>query len=397
MLRRLDKYIISETLTPMFMTLGVAALLLLLERMLRLFDFVVNQGGPVEVVFRLLINLVPHYMGLALPIGLFIGILVAYRKLSMSSELDAMQANGLSLFRLVRPVMYLTFVMMIINTILIGYIQPHSRYNYYSLVFDLRSGALGASVKVGDFVQLGDDIVLRIDESQNNGTDLIGVFLERTLKSGKKIAITAERGGFFAAEGGQHVILRLNDGKLVDFEQEKDKPRVLTFKQQDIVVDLPGFAEFRQRGEVHLELTLDELWTQLNTLEPTDKNYHTIRGALHWRIMHILTFLIIPFLALPLGITNKRSPSGTGIVIGISIMILYNELMEVAQRKVFSGGSPYSSIWLLFGLYALIAARLFYVRTYKVGEDPLAWMNSISGKVKDGLNWLIKPWRKEWQ
>ena len=68
MLNRVDRYLIGKITLPLVATLSVAALLLLLERMLRLFDFVVNQGGPVEVVFRMLGSLVPHYLGLALPI-----------------------------------------------------------------------------------------------------------------------------------------------------------------------------------------------------------------------------------------------------------------------------------------------------------------------------------------
>ena len=60
MFNRLDRYIVRQVLGPLIMTLSIAAMLLLLERMLRLFDFVVNQGGPVEVVFRMLGSLVPH-------------------------------------------------------------------------------------------------------------------------------------------------------------------------------------------------------------------------------------------------------------------------------------------------------------------------------------------------
>ena len=94
MFDRLDRYIIRETMTPFWMTLGVAALLLVLERMLRLFDFVINQGGPVDVVFSMLATLLPHYLGLALPIGLFLGILLAFRKLSLGSELDAIRSEA---------------------------------------------------------------------------------------------------------------------------------------------------------------------------------------------------------------------------------------------------------------------------------------------------------------
>ena len=105
----------------------------------------------------------------------------------MSNEdavLEAMRASGVSLLRILRPVFMLTVAMMALNVALVSYIQPFSRYNYFGLVFDLRSGALGASIKVGEFVNLSDDMVLRIDESRDNGAELIGVFLERTEKIG---------------------------------------------------------------------------------------------------------------------------------------------------------------------------------------------------------------------
>jgi len=128
MLTRLDRYILQQIVGPLVTTLGIAALLLLLEKMLRLFDFVVNQGGPVNVVFRMLANLTPHYMGLALPIGLFLGILIAFRKISLSSEYDAATSAGQSLLRLARPAFALALVLMTINTLLVGWVQPYSRY-----------------------------------------------------------------------------------------------------------------------------------------------------------------------------------------------------------------------------------------------------------------------------
>ena len=99
MLKRIDLYILRQVLTPLFATLGVAALLLLLERMLRLFDIVANQGGPVGVVFRMLGNLIPQYLGMALPVGIFLGLYLAFRKLSTNSELETLQASGLGLTR----------------------------------------------------------------------------------------------------------------------------------------------------------------------------------------------------------------------------------------------------------------------------------------------------------
>src|SRR3546814_13641945 len=80
---------------------------LVLDKMCRLFDFVAADGGPVSVVWRMLANLVPEYLSLGIPIGLMLGILLAFRRLALSSELDVLQAVGLSHGRLLRvPYMY---------------------------------------------------------------------------------------------------------------------------------------------------------------------------------------------------------------------------------------------------------------------------------------------------
>jgi lipopolysaccharide export system permease protein len=53
-----------------------------------------QEGGPVSVVWRMLANLLPEYLSLGIPIGVMLGILLAFRKIAMSSELDAMRALG---------------------------------------------------------------------------------------------------------------------------------------------------------------------------------------------------------------------------------------------------------------------------------------------------------------
>ena len=73
MLKKIDKYILQETILPLIVTLGISALLLLLEKMLSLFDFVINQGGPIDIVWRMLGNLMPQYLTLVLPLSMFLG------------------------------------------------------------------------------------------------------------------------------------------------------------------------------------------------------------------------------------------------------------------------------------------------------------------------------------
>ena len=143
----IDRYIFRLVIVPMLGVFALAASLLTLDKMLRLFDFVAVEGGPVGVVFKMLATLIPEYASLAIPLGLLLGILFAFRKLATSSELDVMRAVGQSYGRLLRVPYIITFVLMAVNIALVFYIQPISRYTYEQLEYELRSGALGASIR----------------------------------------------------------------------------------------------------------------------------------------------------------------------------------------------------------------------------------------------------------
>src|SRR3546814_557700 len=135
--------------------------------MLRLFDFVMSEGGPVSVVWRMLANMLPEYMSLGIPIGLMLGILLAFRKLALSSEIDALRSVGFSYWRLLRVPYIYACALALLNLGIVGYIQPYARYAYEGLRFELRSGALGASIKVGEFdrksVVWGKRVAVRVD------------------------------------------------------------------------------------------------------------------------------------------------------------------------------------------------------------------------------------------
>ena len=95
-MKSIDRYMARLIALPLLSTLVIAAMLLVLDRMLRLFDFVATEGGPINVVWQMLANLLPEYFGLGIPIGLMLGCLLAFRRLATSSELDILRAVGMS-------------------------------------------------------------------------------------------------------------------------------------------------------------------------------------------------------------------------------------------------------------------------------------------------------------
>ena len=254
-----DRYIFRLVMVPMIGIFVLAASLLMLEKMLRLFEFVSTEGGPIQVVFRMLANLIPEYAGLAIPLGLMLGILFAFRRLATTRELDVMRAVGWSYLRLLRVPYLITFVLLGLNFVIVGYLQPKARFAYEEMEFELQSGALGASIRVGEFVAIEDRMALRIEESRDDGRQLRGIFARVANDGGQVLSISAREGRFLAnREDRNTIVLRLTDGTIIH-DVPNGTPRVLSFSQHDLPIDLPALERFRERGEHAREFVIPEL------------------------------------------------------------------------------------------------------------------------------------------
>ncbi|MGI4875899.1 MAG: LptF/LptG family permease, partial [Janthinobacterium lividum] len=296
-----DRYLARLILVPLLACLMIAAMLLLLDKMLKLFDFVMNEGGPVSVVWKMLGNLIPEYLSLGIPIGVMLGILLAFRQLALSSELDALRASGVSYNRMLRVPMMYAALFALINFGIVGFLQPYSRYAYEGLQFELRSGALGASIKVGEFAKLGKTMTLRVEQSHNKGRDLRGLFVRSSAANGQSVAVTAESGTFLSTDDPDVILLRLHNGTMIHNAASFVVPRVLSFKQQDLPVNLPVIGSFRVRGgDDNGELTLPELARAGTAANATRLTHNQSLASLNRRIVLCLVMFLLPFLAVAL-------------------------------------------------------------------------------------------------
>src|SRR6186713_1698397 len=331
---------------------ALAASLLMLEKMLRLMEFVSTEGGPVTIVFKMLVNLIPEYAGLAIPLGLMLGILFAFRKLATTSELDVMRAVGLSYTRLLRVPYLMTFALMAVNYAIVGYWQPLARYGYEQLDFELRSGALGASIKVGEFTQIEDRVALRIEESEDEGRRLIGIFARIANDKGQVLSISAREGRFLAnREDRNTIIFRLTDGTIVQ-DMPGQTPRVLNFSQHDLPIDLPAIERFRARGDESREYLLPELlelgW---RNDEVSNSEQVSSQAAFSYRMVEVVMMLMLPLLAVALAIPPKRSTSALGVFISIVLVVAYHKVNQYGQSVAELGRvNPLLALWGPFAL-----------------------------------------------
>ncbi|WP_118857764.1 LPS export ABC transporter permease LptF [Sphingomonas mesophila] len=389
----IDRYLARTIAIPLIGTLVLAAMLLILEKMLRLFDFVVNTGGPLSVVWRMLANLLPEYFALGIPIGLMLGILLAFRKLALSSELDALRGIGIGFGRLLRVPYFYALALMVLNIVIVGWVEPYARYRYEGLRFDLRSGALGASIKVGEFNTLGERLTLRIDESANDGTQLSGIFVAVDDKSGTKIAATAEGGRFLATDDPETIIFRLKQGRLVQDAPGFATPRTLSFDSYDLPISVPAGDRFRGRGNDKDELTLPEV-VRVAGDGATAKDRLEARANLHFRLVEVVMMLMLPLLAVALAVPPKRSSSALGIFLGIVMVVTYHKVNQYAEQMGSQGKFvPELALWLPLVAFAALIGWMYHVLANRPGGQPIGTLEWAAARAGRALRRLL-PARK---
>jgi len=240
-----------------------------------------------------------------------------------------------------------------------------------------------------------DGLTLRVG-SISEGTDaqLTDVFVERCDDDGVCTVITAAHGTVFRADDDRLLKLRVFDGRSVVQQPDGTIDGVLMFAQQDVPIDLPRFVAFRARGEREEEATFGELLAFIGgAVEPSTPEYNQFRGEFHYRLLHTLTFLTIPLMALPFGLTDQRKTSNAGPVVGIPVLVIYNEFLEAGQRQVSLGeSSPWLSMWPAFIVFSIAGAILFYRvaerpgrRRLKVIEWLWGGLSSVIGRVRHRL------------
>jgi lipopolysaccharide export system permease protein len=382
-----DKYIARLVIVPMLSVFVIAASLLVLDKMLKLFDFVATEGGPVSIVFKMLANLLPEYASLAIPLGLMLGILLAFRRLATSSELDVMRAVGLSYTRLLRVPYLFTIVLAALNLLIVGYLQPLSRYYYEQLQFDLRSGALGASIKVGEFNTLQDRTALRVDASRDEGRDLRGIFARIAAKDGQVLVISAREGQFFAnQENPDTVILRLTDGQIVQDGPGINSPRVLTFATHDLPIDLPRIEQFRSRGERDREYFLPELLRIGWSKDSSEAARYQSIASLNYRLVEVAMMFLLPLLAVALAVPPKRSSSALGVFLSIVMVVAYHKVNEYGQDISSLGRvDPTLALWGPFVLFAALIMWMYRELAYVPGGQPIGGLETGFARITSAV------------
>jgi lipopolysaccharide export system permease protein len=381
----IDRYILKRVTWPLAAAILIGMGALLLERLIRLLDLFANRGGPLTLILKMLGNLVPHYLSIAIPAAFFVGILYAVLRMSNDSELDVMRGSGISLRRLAAPMMVMAIFLTVASAIILGFLQPYTRYAYRALVYLVTETSWNSAIERGAFFSGFGGKTILIGDIANGGHTLTKIFIQETDNNGNNVVLSAQTGELTTDPRSFSLTLVLRDGIRIDSKPDGSNGQASTFGESRLPLEVVAPEPFRPRGHNESELSFWELIDAHQHPTP-DLGRDDVWAELNYRIARTLTVLFLPLLAIPMGLTSRRQPTSIRIVFGIATLIIYNQILQFGQNMAENGRmSAFAAIWVPFLIFAGGSSYLFYVANSRLSQDPMA---IVFGSIDSAWKWL---------
>ena len=279
-MKRLHIYMIKSYVGPFVFTFLITVFLLLMQFLWKYIDELVGKGLDLYVILELMAYASASFIPMALPLAILLSSIMAFGNLGEHYELVALKSSGISLTRIMIPLIAFTILLSASAFAFSNYFLPYANLKFYSLLFDVREQRPEIIVKEGVFYNGIDDFSMRITSRNKENQTMYGVYIfDHRQRAGNNIIIIADSARMDITQNKQYVILDLFSGlKYEEVRRQNDEEpmgdyyphQIDEFRSQRITVELEGFAFSRTDESLFKEhyhmLSLAQLQQSIDSL-----------------------------------------------------------------------------------------------------------------------------------
>lgn len=377
---RINLYLCREVLVPTLLSLLIFTFLLLMGRIPRLTELVINKGVPLPDILQLFGYLLPSFFSITVPLSFLLGILLAFGRLSADSEFVALKASGVSLYTLLRPVLVLAILLSCANFYLNTVAIPLSKTSFRSQIFEIASSRANIGIQAGIFNDEFDGIVLYAAKLNDQTGAMTEIFLSDERDGAVPSTIIAQQGQLISDPDRYTITLRLDKGEIHRKPPPDSKNRMpyqtIAFSSYDINLDMGQQLQQEQdRSKSKGELSSQELDEAIATADTAKKRYR-LEGEKYKRIVTSFAPLVFALVGIPLGLQSNRSGKGSGFTLALGVSLAYFVLLSLSRTLAAKGVLPTALTLWLSNLVFLLGGCFFLHRT--AIERPVTLLNQIT-------------------
>jgi len=253
-LKIFDKYILKSFLQPFLATFFVVLFVLVMQALWLAFDEIAGKGIDIFFILKFLWYLALILTPTALPIGILLSSIMALGNLSENYEFAAIKSAGISLKRVIAPLVVLTLLLSALNFVFLNNIYPWATLKQKNLYLNMKKKKPALALVPGAFNTEIPGYNIKFDEKYGEEENLLKnvQIADLSQSQGKIKVITAEKGEITTEEGSKYMTLILEDGEYFEEhiknglsikERNKMPASAAKFETYTINIDISSFND----------------------------------------------------------------------------------------------------------------------------------------------------------
>ena len=331
-----------------FLTLLVFTFVLMIDPIMRVAQVLITKGVDGWTIAQLMVTLVPQGLGVTIPMAVLIGLLMGLGRLSGDRETVALQACGISIYQMLRPVAVLGAVAMAATTYILIVAVPDANQAFREITFRTMATRAEDEVKPRVFYQGFPGVVLYVRDVDVQGTGWSEVFLADNRDPERPQVYIAEKGRVIIDRENRvvDIVLTSGSGHRVDPE---DPAIYDVHKFDESVIKLDPDTVFPAGGPGRglREMTIPELQVQVASMREQGLSPHNQIIEIHQKFSLPVACLVFAIIGLALGVTSRKDGKLASFALGIGVIFAYYIIMYSA-RAMAKGAfvSPHLAMWV---------------------------------------------------
>ena len=277
-MKRLDELLLRSFIPPFILIFCVVLFVLVMQFLWRYIDDLVGKGLEWYVITQLLFYASASFVPVALPLSVLLSSIMTMGELGENFELTASKSSGISLMRIMRPLILTSVALAFFTLAFSNYVLPVANLKFGALLYDVRQQRPALNIKEGVFYNGIDNFSIRIGHKDPDNKTVYDIMIyDHSSGKGNDNVINAKKGTMTMTEDKRYLILKLFDGEQY---QEMDGTTVVEKKMEQVrlkfaewqkIFDLSGFNFTRTQEALFKEnyqmLNISQLQKNMDTIQ----------------------------------------------------------------------------------------------------------------------------------
>lgn len=247
-IKKVHKLIIGSFIGPFVLTFFIALFILLMQFLFKYIDDLVGKGLEWYVVLELLMYASSTLVPMALPLAILLSSIMTFGNLGEHYELVALKSSGISLRRIMMPLITIVFVISVAAFFFSNIVMPYANLKMGALMWDVRNQKPSLAIKPGEFYNGIDGYSIRVAEKGDDGNSLKDIVIyNHSANNGNMNVMMADSGKMLKSDNERYLVIMLYNG--ISYEESgvpgtiNDRKQLtrVKFREHEVKFDLSTF------------------------------------------------------------------------------------------------------------------------------------------------------------